>query len=340
MTNLYQNEPVRIGPIANAPTVLRRFGVNPEKVFTEAGISLELLEDPDNLISFSARSHLIQLCCEHTQCDHFGLLLGEETGISTLGLIGYLALNSPDVRTALDNLIRHFHLQSRASMLSRKLGKDRVFFGYSIYQSGAEALSQIEDGAVAILYNVLRSICGPKWKPVEVCFAHRVPSNLDPYRKIFGDRLRFDAEHSGFYFELDWLDQAIETADPGLHHILNKQVEQLEARYGADFPAQVRRMIMIALPMGQASADHISALFTIHTRTLNRRLNSHGTNFKALADEVRYELAQQLISTSDMTLGEVSEILGYADSSAFTKAYKRWSGQTPSCWRAQEQAIS
>ncbi len=335
MTNLYQDEPVRIGPIAIVPSILRRFGVNPEKVFAEAGISLELFEDPDNLISFSARSHLMQLCCEYTKCDHFGLLLSEKTGISTLGLTGYLALNSPDVRTALDNLIRYFHLQSRASILFRKSEKNRVFFGYSIYQSGAEALSQIEDGAVAIIYNVLRSLCGPEWKPVEVCFAHRVPSNLEPYREFFGDRLRFDAEHSGIFFNIDWLRHPIETADSELYRILNKQVEQLDACHGSDFPAQVRRMIMIALPMGHAGADQISALFAIHTRTLNRRLNNHGTSFKELADEARYELAQQLMSTSDMSLGEISEILGYADSSAFTKAFKRWSGQTPSCWKAQ-----
>ena len=335
MTNLYQDEPVRIGPIARVPELLRQFCVNPEKVFEDANLPSNLFEDADNLISFSARSHLIQLCCEKTGCEHFGLLIGQQTDISSLGLIGYLSLNSHDVGIALNNLVRYFHLHSKGSMLSRKTEDDYVFFGYRIYQSGAEAISQIEDAAVAIIHNTLGSLCGPKWSPVEVRFGHRKPKNLQPYRDFFGARLRFDTEYSGIFFDAECLQWPIESADPVLYRLLKKQVDQLDVEFGSDFPAQVRRMVIVSLPMGQAHADQIAALFAIHPKTLNRRLKVYGTSFKDIADEARYELTRQLLNTSDMKLSEISEVVGYADASAFTKAFKRWTGLTPSVWRTR-----
>ena len=336
MSTLFEGDAVRIGPIIGIPDLLWRYQVDPKALLSEANLPPDLFSDPDNLISFTARSHLVSLCVERTGCRHFGLELGRKPGLSSLGLIGYLAQNSTDVRRALQSLVRFFHLHSRGSVLTLRVEGDYTFFGYSIYQSGSEAIAQIEDAAVAIMFNILRSLCGPEWKAVEACFTHRVPRNLGPFRDFFRTRLRFDAEHSGAYFDTSWLDRPIADADPELHRVLQKQVEQLEARYAEDFPAQVQHMILTSLPTGQSNADQIAALFSIHPRTLGRRLQQYDTSFRELADEARYEFSRQLLSDSGMNLGEISEIIGYSDASAFTKAFRRWSGKTPSQWQKEQ----
>jgi len=89
-----------------------------------------------------------------------------------------------------------------------------------------------------------------------------------------------------------------------------------------------------ALVTGQARAGQVAALFSMHARTLNRRLNEFGTGFQELVDEGRFEIARQLLEDSAMEVRQIAAVLDYADASAFTRAFRRWSGTTPARWRA------
>jgi AraC-like DNA-binding protein len=75
----------------------------------------------------------------------------------------------------------------------------------------------------------------------------------------------------------------------------------------------------------------------MHSRTLHRRLEAHGTNFRSLLDECRYEIARQMLEDTDADVGGIAGMLDYADTSAFARAFRRWSGTTPSRWRKRDQ---
>ena len=94
-------------------------------------------------------------------------------------------------------------------------------------------------------------------------------------------------------------------------------------------------MLRTALLTRHASAEQIAALFSMHPRTLARQLQACGTRFQVLVDEVRFEIARQMLEQSTMDVGEVAAALDYADASAFTRAFRRWSGTTPAQWRAK-----
>jgi AraC-like DNA-binding protein len=97
----------------------------------------------------------------------------------------------------------------------------------------------------------------------------------------------------------------------------------------------VRRVLHSAVLTHDATADKIAELFAIHPRTLNRRLNACGISFQELTDQSRFEIAQHLLSNSSMPLTQIAATLGYADASVFSRAFRRWSGMTPSAWREQ-----
>ena len=122
-------------------------------------------------------------------------------------------------------------------------------------------------------------------------------------------------------------------ADPELHRLLKKQIEVLETGNNDYFPDQVRRILHTALITGHSKADDIAALFSMHSRTLSRRLKAYDTSFKDLADKARYEIAQQLLENSELEITQIAAASGYADASAFCRAFRRWSGITPSAWR-------
>ena len=329
----------RIGSVLSIPAVLSTLGLDPARVLAEAGVDLKLFDNPDNVITFSSRAHLIEVCTRRTGCKHFGLLISKNTGLSAFGLVGYFARHSPQVGLALRNFIYHFHLHVQGALISLTEVDDLACLTYSTYQPLVEAREQIENGAVAIAFNIMNELCGENWQPVEVCFAHRKPKNIEPFRHFFKSPLHFDAEQNGIWFPARWLKKPVSGNDPELYRILKKQIGATESAYRNEFPDQVRRVMQTALLTGKTRADQVAALFSMHCRTFNRRLKTYNTSFKEIADQTRFEIAQQLLADSALEMIQIATTLGYADASAFTRAFKRWSGTTPSVWRDNQTSI-
>jgi AraC-like DNA-binding protein len=324
---------LRIGGTLALPVVLRSLGADPAEVLAEAGFDVTLFDDPDNLVSYAARNRLIAHCVAKTGCRHLGLLVGQQGGLHALGLLGLLVKYSPDVEAALRSLVRYTHLHVRGAVTTLETDGDTAMLGHEIYQPGSEATDQVADGALATMFNVMRALCGPEWKPLEVRFAHDKPTDAGPFRRFFHAPLRFNAEQNALVFSAYWLQRRLPDTDPALRRLLEKQIGALDARYGGDLPEHVRAVLRTALLTGHARSDDIAALFSMHVRTLNRRLNACGTGFQQLLDESRFEIARQMLDDSAMEVSQIASMLDYADASAFTRAFRRWSGTTPARWR-------
>lgn len=109
------------------------------------------------------------------------------------------------------------------------------------------------------------------------------------------------------------------TADADLQRLLAQQIESLEASHGDEFREQVRSVLRSGLLTGHSSADQVAALFSMHRRTLTRRLAAHGTSFTDLAEEGRFEFAQRMLGSTDLDIAGIAAALDYADASAFTR---------------------
>mgnify|MGYP001827948653 CR=1 FL=1 len=323
--------------------VLQELGFDPEDVLARGGFDPALFEDPDNLLPYQARSRLLSHCVATTGCRHFGLLVGQQDGLHSLGLLGLLVKYSPDVGTALDNLVRYFHLNVRGASIALERANDIALLSYQIHESGSDAEDQVGDGAVAATYNILRELCGPDWKPTEVWFLHRKPISIEPWERFFKSYLRFDAEQNAVIFHASWLRRQLPDVHRDVRLAVQKQVDLLAIRHRNNFPEQVRTLLRATLVSGQANAEHIAALFSMHPRTMARRLKVFGIGFQDLLDETRYELARQLLHDSSVSINQIALILQYADSRAFIRAFRRWSGTTPARWRSmslERQALS
>ena len=175
---------VRIGPICAVPDVLRSLGQDPSVVLGEIGIDPSLFDDPDNLISYAARARILGHCAAKTGCRHFGLLIGERGGLQGFGIVGLLAKYSTDVGTALQRLVGFLHLHVRGAGVALSVAGDLATLRYDILQPNVEAVDQLGDGAVATMFNVLRSLCGSDWRPIEIRLAHRAPPDLQALPQV------------------------------------------------------------------------------------------------------------------------------------------------------------
>lgn len=325
---------LRVGATMGVPEVLLSLGLSPHEVLSERGLDVRLFDDPDNMISYTARGRLMAHCAARTNCNYFGLLVGQRDGLSSLGLVGLLMKYSPDVGAALNNLVRYFHLHVHGAAANIEVVDGVAILGYQVIQSGIPGNVQVGDGAVAAMANMVRELCGSGWKPTEVWFMHRKPDDLEPFRQFFRVPLRFDAEQYAIVFRASWLTRPLPEVDLGVRRLLQKQIDSLAGRHRDNFPEQVRTVLRAALLSGHSSADRVAALFSMHRRTFNRRLDSYGVGYRELVDECRFEIARQMLKDSDLDINQIALMLHYAEARSFIRAFRRWSGETPARWRA------
>jgi AraC-like DNA-binding protein len=328
-----------VGAFSHIPEVLRSLGADPADVCAAAGFDFTLFENPANLTTYRAASRLFRACTERTGCPHFGLLQGQKSGLDSLGFVGLLAKYAPDVGTALRSIVRYLHLHIRGAVSTLEESGESAIFGYEIYAPGAEATDQIADAALGTMFNIMVALCGPHWKPIEVRFEHRRPSEMAPFRRFFQAPLHFDMNENALVFAASWLRRPLPAVEPELSRMLRDKIETLEAQYRGEFPEQVRSILRTGLLADYGSADQVATLLSMHSRTLHRRLAASGTNFRALVDECRYEIARQMLKDTDADVGYIASMLDYADTSAFARAFRRWSGTTPSRWRTRDQRV-
>jgi AraC-like DNA-binding protein len=122
-----------------------------------------------------------------------------------------------------------------------------------------------------------------------------------------------------------------------VRRLLQKQIEEMAAGLDDDFPAYVRSVLRNALLSGYADLDQLSKLFAMHPRTMRRRLDASGSSYHQLLEEVRSDLAMHLLRDSELDVSEIAHMLQYCDARSFTRAFRRWSAETPARWRVQSR---
>ena len=329
---------VRVAPVASIPALLREHArETPEQILEEAGLDMTLFEDPENTISFPVVGRLLKLCAKRTGIAHFGLLVGQHAGADSIGRLSEFAIHSPDAGSALRNIILHLCIHDRGSIPTLSTSNDTAMLGYAIYQPVQEGASQICMISMANMCNIMRALCGETWTPSQVLFMHSRPDDIQPYKSFFNAKLIFDSDVNALVFPERWLKKSIPGADPQQYQTLVEELTTIKSQVNVDLLEQIRSLLYPLLVSGKCSEDDLAQVLSMHPRTLNRRLKERETTFRSLIADTRYEISKQLLAESGTSILRISAILGYADASVFTRAFRRWSGISPKAWRTQNR---
>lgn len=325
---------VRTGPLLVIPTLLAEFGVEPSRVLVEAGVDPVLLAGSENRVSFALLGRLLEACVAATGCPYFGLLVGERFEIGSLGVLGQLMRNSPDLRTALRLATLHLELHDRGALsLLLDDGRGVTDLGYSLFAGRTVATEQILDGAMAMHQRLLQTLCGPAWTARTIRLSHKRPPHVTVLRRSFRVPIEFDAKLSAVVFDAKWLAFPIPGADPRMFADVMAAVAAQRPRHEDAFLPEVRRALAAMVLSGYASAASLASLFGMNERTLRRRLADRGTAVRGLIGEVRRELAHHLLRDTALPVSEIAAILGYSDLTVFSRAFRAWTGVNPRQWR-------
>ena len=171
-------------------------------------------------------------------------------------------------------------------------------------------------------------------------FRHRAPDDISVYETAFGDNIVFEAETDEVLFKTSSLDSVLPGRNPEMVRRLRTRLDQmLLGLKHSSVSGQAKALIAGALKDGHATGDFISHQLGMSERTLRRKLSQEGTNFSQLVFQCRQEMADIFLADLKMPLTEIAHALGFNDQSAFSRAFREWSGVPPSVYRQNLPAI-
>ncbi len=291
-----------------------------------------MFSDPDNNLPFTALDRLLSACVKTTGCESFGLSVGARMQPTAVGLPALVSMHAPTVRDALQILSSTLKTSNTGVATMIDVRGASASFQYVVTAPNIGNADQIADAAVAMIVNTMRRLCGPAWRPIRVRLTRDPPRDKAPFVQFFKVPVEYAALTAGVIFEAAALDWPVPDRDPDTARILAPLLEEAVANARGDFVSAVKSALRARIGRGALTREGVCRALGVNARTLAHRLEALGVTFSGLADEVRFDAAQCLL-LKDRRIAEVAADLGFAEPSAFIRAFKAWSGMTPARWR-------
>ncbi|MER6106432.1 AraC family transcriptional regulator [Streptomyces sp. NPDC001832] len=334
---------VRNAALSSYVEVSQSPGVDPQALMKRVGLDPVGLVVQDRWISGAAVIQLLELSAAASHREDFGLLLAERRRFSNLGPISLVIREEPDVRSAIELLVRHEYMYNE--MLRSRLSEASGLATLKVSLELGEAMAarQATELAVGAFHQVLRSFLGARWQPASVCFTHGAPADTRTHRRIFGPVVEFDQEFNGIVFQTSDLDALNPMSDPLLRTYARQYFESIAVSRDTTALGRVRELIEVLLPTGRCSIEQVAGSLGVDRRTVHRHLSASGETFSSLLNATRTQLAEQFVANPRRSLTEISGLLGFSAPSAFSRWFSERFGCSPSQWRTQrtrQQALA
>jgi len=252
--------------------------------------------------------------------------------------LGYAWLTSTSLRTALNRLARFMSMLTEGACLKVEVIHATDVGDELSVQLNYDVISKQQptrtDSFMAMLLAMCRANCGESFHPSSVSFIHDKPANPSEFIALFECPVDFNAEKNSFNLPLDVADKRLISANPQLALINDQIILETLAKLEKDnIIAQVKTEILKQLPSGKVTEASVAKSTNIGQRSLQRKLQKENTTFHTLFNDIRKELAQKYLHNSHMNLMDVAFNLGFSEYSSFSRAFKNWTGMTPSAFR-------
>jgi len=311
-------------------------GIEPQSLCRGLGFDVEDLQDPSQRISYRQAVAMIQRALKALPNQGLGLWVGAQNVLGTLGLLGHVLSLCKNLRDAFELGIRHQHTSGGIVVISVDVVGEQVYVDVECRLPFAEVQIFAVEEFYASLLVYGRALVGETFKPIAVEFVHAAPDYVDEYWRLLGPDVRFGCLHNRMLIDVQWLDVNL----PNHHSLALRQavklleLEAAQVHQKLDLIQAVERAIARDLSRG-SHIEKIAGDLNMSSRTLRRRLTEHSLTFEALLEQVRQARTMSLLANPDMPIERITEEVGYSDVRSFRRAFKRWTGKSPSAWRSE-----
>jgi AraC-like DNA-binding protein len=314
---------------------LVRQGFELNAVCTQIGLTTTELADANLRLPIDRGTHVVAAATKISKTEALGLRVGTTSPIGALHVVGHILTSCANMREAVQFFLRYSALVFEGGGFRLVEHGDE---GRFIYEHPFEG-SRLERFAAEVsLTAVLRmglQLTGLDKRPDEVRFRHAAPAYLDEYQRVFGCPVRFAQPANEIVFPRRILDLQQLHRDDLLCELLRERADQLLADANATekLAERIIEGIKLQLHLGDAEPARVAQRLGMTLRSLQRRLQASSLSLSRLIDEARREVACSALKQPDVAIKDLAHRLGFSEPSAFHRAFKRWTGMTPSRFR-------
>jgi AraC-like DNA-binding protein len=314
-----------------------RLGLDTGQILDAAKLSPATIQDPDARISIEQADALWQKAYELSNDPNLALHAVEVLPFGAYRVIDFLATCAPTVGAALVKVSDYFPLiRNGAVRLPYFVGDREVTFGLEASSFPTAISRPYAEYTLAAVFLRTRIATNLKYPLIRVDFSHARPADTAEHERIFECPVRFGTDGCRLVIARDvWDMPRTGGGNPALFEVLDTHARMLleQLPHPDDTIARLRDAIARELHGGDPGLRTIARRLAMSTRTLQRRLKQHGVVFNDVVDELRFRAAKTYLAHGDVAVAEVAYLLGFAEQSPFNRAFKRWSGKTPSQYR-------
>ncbi|MEM5428796.1 AraC family transcriptional regulator [Cupriavidus oxalaticus] len=315
--------------------LMESHGYDPGTFLRKVGLSRRLLKDPAAQIPSHALRELLEVTASATGMEDIALRLAARRTFASLGPISVVLKEEPSPRLALDALCRYLKLISPSLIMRIEDRAQTVIIREDLLPTPGQPTRQAMELTVAMMFRILGELIGSHWRPQQVCFTHRPPADLSAHRAFFGRNPKFGQSFNGIVCGAADLDRPRTPDNSGATQLARDYLDAALMRRGEGIRDSCRDLIMALLPGGRCTAQQVARHLRIDRRTLHRHLIAEDLTFTALLNEVRTDLVKRHLEESDLLIGEISGLLGFANQSSFSHWFRATFGCSVTQWRSQ-----
>lgn len=317
-------------------SLCRQWALNPHELLCDSGLDPLLLRREDLYLPYARFAELLNRLAYRSGCGSVGLRLSHHHDYFIFGPFGLLLSQAESLAVVLQLAQQFVHLHAQGIRLEAHEQGEQLFVEYQLQLDSVVDLRQLLELGMGVVQHTMQSLFQAQWQPQQVCFAHACMGNEEEYRAAFACPVMFAQGRSGFYVSRDALTLKPVEQRRELTDFLLRRISQQTAQVASSAAQQVTVVLQSILSTGEVTLPVVARLLACHPRSLQQALQREGVSFRQLLAQVRFREAQQQLQLSTQSLTELALNLGYADETAFSRAFKRWSGMAPQLWRATE----
>jgi AraC-like DNA-binding protein len=310
-------------------------GVSRSELLRVAGIDPEKLDDIDGRVEREEYDRAQMAALDLTKDDALGLHMGERVTVRSFDVLADLASHAPTLRAAFLSFARFHRILTDGPDTTVHEDGDRACVHYQFPRANPRCNRLRAEFAMVGMLRMVRQFARRPDAVRAVYFEHPAPEYRAEYARIFGGVERFEHDFTGIEFDAVLLDRTQEPHSGELYMVLESLAERKLSRLtrGGGHAERLRHYLVSNALAERPQMDAVARSLGISVRSLRRRLDEEGVSYSGLLNEARATLAKRMLDDPDRSIYETAYAMGFSDPSAFHRAFKRWTGMTPTQYR-------
>ena len=318
-------------------------GVDSGDILRKLALDATLFDDPDRRLPFEAYKSMMAVAKQATGDPALALHYGAANDFNEFSVVGLICYSAPTMGAAFQQLARYSRLVAEMDIAhgEERFGlvpDDRGLWMIDTHLAPEMFIELTESTWARFIAETRRHFPDAAFAR-EVHVPYPAPPHAAVYEEVYGAPVTFESDRNAMLIDPSWLSIELPTPYPNAFafRTLINHADQLMERLKADdrLVSRVEEVLLPALHRDEAGMDMAASALGMSRQTLYRRLKEEGTSFEAILDTLRYRMALRYIEGGHASMNEIAYLLGFSDPSVFSRAFKRWTGKSPSAWKAE-----